>query len=72
MSERNYENLYWEAQSHINELEGDNAQLESENEALREMLFGATGWEESETNERIAHLQDTMDALLADTQEKTS
>ena len=34
MSERNYENLYWEAQGHINELEGETAALKRENEAL--------------------------------------
>ena len=69
---RYFETEYWEAQAHINELEGENATFKSENGNLRLMLFGQTGWEESEINERIAHLQDTMDALLADTQEKKS
>ena len=35
MSERNYESLYWEAQSHIDELEGENAALKDEEEKER-------------------------------------
>ena len=36
MSERNYETEYWEAQEHIDKLEGDNATLKRENYVLRE------------------------------------
>ena len=83
MSERNYENLYWEAQGHINELEGENA-------ALKSMTREFGGYRVSELlkviaddyrNPRAADIVkdarrtwviDFADALLTDTLEETS
>ena len=62
MSERNYENLYWEAQGHIDKLEGENAELKQRETDLeliiKQLGRGAGGL--------------IPECVLADTQEKTS
>lgn len=35
MTQRNYENEYWTAQAHINELEGENGKLKEKIERLK-------------------------------------
>ena len=63
MIDRNYENLYWEAQGHINELEGENAALKREKERMMKLAHDyITAYE------KLAF----GDALLADTQEGMS
>ena len=54
MSERNYESLYWEAQSHIGELEGDNAELKRDNDKVLELI----------RRYKQAGIIDQLDALL--------
>ena len=39
-------------------LEARERDLEAENEGLRVMLYGSTGWEENEINERLALLKE--------------
>ena len=70
MTDRDYENLYWEAQSHINELETETAALKRENEVLKKYA----DHKHDCTSHALKGQQCScgFDALLADTQEKTS